>query len=303
MVRIDFFGGSYGHYLEYLINRYIFNISSAKEFTPFDKNGASHIKSEEYRKQRKVIADHYSFDFSEEKVNQNDEVIQVLVHEDSYYHVYYNLEVRAGIVDGTLCMDLFTPEKDCLAKLGHLIEHSPTLTKPKFAGLRDQIIKDFGIQKDYPRNFIRNYFYSRLYDKKFTQITSIDSFSDYNGIHHKRIFWPVDSVMEFDNFLIELRNIADWLELPFTPDASLQDIYNRFIEKNQGLHSYKKCSIIINNIIQGLDYEFSVNILEEAWINCNITKKFQIYDGIDCFGDVYPTNTKVIHDQIMNKLK
>jgi hypothetical protein len=51
MIKIDYYGGSYGNFLAYILNRYIFKIPSAN-FDPITDIGASHYKTTEYQTKR-----------------------------------------------------------------------------------------------------------------------------------------------------------------------------------------------------------------------------------------------------------
>lgn len=71
---LDFYGGSHGHFLEYVVNTYIFDASRVED--PFDKTGASHNKNQDYANSRNVVAGH----FTEYNLNpefQFDQVIRI----------------------------------------------------------------------------------------------------------------------------------------------------------------------------------------------------------------------------------
>jgi hypothetical protein len=60
MIAIDFYSGSHGHFLEYVINTYIFKGSKIKNI--FTDLGTSHLIRDDisYMDQRMVEARHYS---------------------------------------------------------------------------------------------------------------------------------------------------------------------------------------------------------------------------------------------------
>jgi hypothetical protein len=301
MIKIDYYGGSHGNFLAYILNRYIFKIPSTN-FNPINAIGASHYKPSEYQAERIVFAEHYSF--PPENVNfatpgKDDTVIQIQIDSDNLYSVYYNAIVRGG----NFGLDIETPEKDTLEKLDELIEKS-NLYKAnhhKYSAFKNQIIKDHGVQINYPRSIIRNYYYANLHEYDLFLIPATN-FLNYD-VKEKLIF-PVNSFMSFVSFVRELEKISiKLINQPFHLESSLNELYNEFCEKNLGLISSNKCNIILEHILAGHDFEFNANILEEACINCNITQIFDIHSGIDCFSNSYPTNTKIIYDQIMEKIK
>jgi hypothetical protein len=303
MIKIDYYGGSHGNFLAYILNRYIFKIPSAN-FNPINALGASHYKTSEYEIKKIVFAEHYSFRPEPKNVNfsmpgKDDTVIQIQIDSDNLYTVFYNAIVRGG----NFGLDIKTPEKDTLKKLDELIEKSNShkTSDYKYSAFKNQIIKDHGVQINYPRSIIRNYYYANLYESDFFLIPA-NNFLNYDV--KEKLTFPVNSFMSFDLFVRELEKISiKLINQPFHLESSLNEIYNEFSEKNSGLISSNKCNIILEHILAGHDFEFNANILEEACINYNITQKFDIHSGIDCFSDSYPTNTKIIYDQIMEKIK
>jgi hypothetical protein len=301
MIKIDYYGGSYGNFLAYILNRYIFKIPSAN-FDPINDIGASHYKTTEYQTKRIVLAEHYSFPPENVKLTmpgKDDTVIQIQIDSNNLYPVYYNAMVRGG----NFGLDVVTPEKDTLEKLDNLVEKQIQYNfgHYKYSAFKNQIIKDHGIQINYPRSIIRNYYYANLREDDLFLIPATN-FLNYDV--KEKITFPVNSFMSFVSFVRELEKISiKLINQQFHLESSFNELYNKFCEKNLGLISSNKCNIILEHILAGHDFEFNANILEEAYINCNITQIFDIHSGIDCFNDSYPTNTKIIYDQIMEKIK
>jgi hypothetical protein len=298
MITIDFYGGSYGNFLAYILNRYIFKIPCA-DFNPINDLGASHNATAKYQAERVVFAGHYSFHLENPRLvmlGKDDTVIQIQIDPNNLYSVYYNSLARAG----NYGLDLVAPEKNTLKKLDDLIEKTFNYHH-KYTWFKNLIIKNHGSQINYPRSIIRNYYYANLREDNFFLIPAT-TFLNYDV--KEKIAFPVSSFMSFFSFVHELEKVSIKLtNQPFCLDRSLYELYNEFYKKNLGLTSSNKCDIILENILSGNTFEFNANILEEAWINCNITQMFDIHSGIDCFGDNYPNNTKIIYDQIMEKIK
>lgn len=292
MILIDFFGGSYGHFLEHVLNRYVFKLPSAN-FNPINELGASHNSTPEYLSERKVISGHYSFPPESNyltKPTTDDTVIQIHIDLESLYPIYYNGITRAG----NSSLDIDNPEKDTLKKLDALIEQLGS-KYGKYTLIKETLIKEFGEREDYPRSVLRNHFYANFNEPDLF----FKPFLNYDV--KEKIIFPVKSLNSFESFIIELDNLSVKLtQQPFKYDQSFTDLHKNFIEKNQGLTSLNKCNKIIDNIISGQDIDIDVNILEEAYINAHITKMYDIHDGIECFSDNYPTNTKIIYDQIID---
>lgn len=313
MIRIDYMSGAYGNFLKYVINRYIYRLKSAN-FNPFNHLGSSHSTSIDYENDSQVTATHYSFFKKKYKIDENitadDTLIRIIIDRPNIYHVYYNSVSRAG----DITIDLENPEIDTIQKIESLkkeITARLVLDKLNYDQSTinlfldklnyDQLIKDFGVRINYPRASLRNYYYAVLREDKF----GLDIFNDFIKFNAETMVeFPVGAFISLEGFIKELKKLSKLITNEnFEYDQSFIELYYSFIEKNLGMRSQIKCDKIINDIFTGNATQFKVNILEEAWINCNITQTFDIHSDIDCFGDVYPTNTKIIHDQIMEKIQ
>lgn len=305
MIKIDFWGGAYGNFLKYNINRYVYQINSAN-FDPFNSLGSSHNETTTYLEESQVHASHFSFKSGVDipwTVTKDDVLLRIVIDRLNIYHVYYNSVTRAGDAG----VDIENPETDTIAKTEalkkeitsqHEVGSDPILRK--FDGYIDFLIKNHGIRKNYPRSVLRNYYYAALREDKF----GLDNFNDFIDFDNKLLIeFPVQAFMSLNEFVRELQKVSKIATGKyFKYDHSLSVMYHTFLDKNSGIQSQIKCTKIINDIVAGKSTEFKANILEEAWINCNITQTFDIHDGIDCFGEVYPTNTRVIYDQIIEKV-
>jgi len=89
--------------------------------------------------------------------------------------------------------------------------------------------------------------------------------------------------------------MANWLGQSFEASNILYTLWAEFIERNQGLQSYNKCSTIIENAFNNVDYEFESTVLEQAWINYNMSKHCNVYDGPLYSNITYPTNSQQIY--------
>jgi hypothetical protein len=311
MIRIDYWGGAYGNFLKYNINRYVYQINSAN-FDPFNSQGSSHNETTTYLEESQVCASHFS-NFLKDGVDmphlpqptKDDVLLRIVIDRLNIYHVYYNNVTRAGDTG----LDLENPEIDTIAKaealkkeiiLKNPYQENPEAILRKFDLYIDFLIKEHGIRKNYPRSVLRNYHYATLREDKF----GLDKFNDFVDFDTKLLIeFPVQAFTSLNEFVRELQKVSKISTGKyFKYDHSLSDIYHTFLDKNLGIQSQIKCTKIINDIVAGKSTEFKANILEEAWINCNITQTFDIHDGIDCFGEVYPTNTRVIYDQIIEKV-
>lgn len=281
MKKIDFFGGLHGNYLELVLNVFIeqvdYDFMSTAQFT---ETGACHLKDIDSRYHKSIVARHWSYDRI--PFDKNDQVIRITIKDDHMLIGVTNSILRAG--DQTI--DIEYLEHDTLSKLK---------TGCKYAGDIATIIQEHGIQQDYPRSALRNYFYS-----KFTiPEHGVDLYNCFDlDIPNNNFKFDFFSFFNINTFYKELNNIAYWLNVNFYPTTDLYKLHCEFLENNQGWHSYLKCQDVLNSIFSGRSLEFSCNILEEAWINCVIAKTTRCYALPLLEDDCYPTNTKTISDAL-----
>lgn len=115
--------------------------------------------------------------------------------------------------------------------------------------------------------------------------------------------FPFESFFSFNKFCIALTNLATFLNQTFFPDQSLYNLWSRFIQVNQGWQSYTKCDRILNDIFANTDSEINCTIIEQAWLNFNLSKMCRIYQGPMFDDDAYPLNTQTVYRSIQDHLK
>ena len=278
-VLIDFYGGTHGNFLEFVLNKYILEIESAN-FTPFTETGTSHIKTLAYNEDKRFICNHYSFNDVEIPAGNN-AVIQIL--SDKYS--IYNSVLRAGDVP----LDIKNLEYNTLEKLTHKKNHP----------YAQDIVRQMGERVDYPRSRLRNIFYAKFNEQK--ELKKLQNFKDH-GL--PTFEFPVSSLNDFNNFVNYIGKISIFVgKIGWEYKVNLYDLWSQFINKNYGFHSFNKCNKIIKNILTATDSNFECDLIEEAYINSYITDAFNIHDDITFEMDIYPNNTKDIYYLIMDKIK
>ena len=281
---IDYYGGAHGNFLERVCNRFLFDIESA-QFSPFVESGASHLTTDAYIEDRKAVSDHYTFfdDPYPETPLKNTIVVNIFV--DLPYQILYNSVLRAGDTP----LDICTLEFDTLSKL----------TNPKHSVFRQTIIDEQGELVDYPREYLRNLFYSKFSESKY----STDVMNKFRDTDAQNYIFNASSFYDFQTFIKELGMLAKQMgKAGWTYNSELIALWDEFIQRNQGHHSYKKCHKIIDAILKNEYLEFECDLIEEAYINYYISKTFNVYDEISCFSADYPKNTQIIYSEIMNKI-
>lgn len=263
-VFLDFAPGLHGHFVEFIINKYIYNVPTSQNQL-FHRTGAMHfIHTDKIYQQNKVVQlDHFSalkrsYPSTAEKIifiNHSPNLEFVLLT-----NVYYRCSGNADI-------DL-DPAK--IQKYHENLMGNGTLL-------------DF-----------RNYWYSRLIEFPYEPALMIPS-------THLPIFnFNYSSLFNLADFLIELNNLAKFLEMKFNYDSSLVKLWDEFIEKNQGWQLYLIGNSIIDSAIRKENKEIINDWKLHAYLNFKITKIFNIFDGPLFTNEKYPSTSiefmKLIED-------
>lgn len=278
MQKIDFFGGLHGNFLELIVNVFI-NQNGYDISTPqFDLSGACHLKNNDSKYKKIIIAKHFSY-FNVLPLD-NDCIVRIVPTQDDMLIGLTNSFLRSG----GQSVDIDNLEIDTINKLTKI---------SKGANFAKTITQDFGTHTDYPRHAIRNYFYSMLSDHE-TGLGMFVNFTPFNNVHE----FPFRAFFESNYFYTELNEIAKFLNLNFYPTVDLGLLHKNFLKANQGYHSELKCKQIWLAILEGRPMEVDLNLIEEAWINHQVAKTFRCYDHPLLSSDQYPTNTLEISHAI-----
>lgn len=106
----------------------------------------------------------------------------------------------------------------------------------------------------------------------------------------------------FTKFCKELNKLAFFLNQAFFPNDSLYVLWHEFITNNQGWQSFNKCNKIIDNIFSNNSTIIDCTIIEQGWINYNISKICRLYDGSLFEDENYPSDTKLVYNEIQKHL-
>jgi hypothetical protein len=262
MIKIDFHGSTHGHFLEYISNVYIMQTDPGAGEL-FNSLGAAHAVDNTYLKNRLIICGHYSIWGI--KFNKTDQVIRIVIDptNDVYFFIALtNLMYRAGDVNFEEKM-LFIPDS---------IRQDP-----------------IAYRNDWYSKFNERHTYSNHY-KEFDQIS-------------QPVFeFPFESFYSFPEFCKNLNKLAVFLDQTFFPDKSLFELWEKFIKINQGFQSYNKCNTILENIFANRDMAIDCTIIEQGWINYNLSKMCRMYNGSMFEQPQFPTNTQHIYQEIKHHL-
>jgi len=265
MIALDFYSGSHGHFLEYVVNAYIFDVPKVDNiFTPL---GTSHLIRQDYNymNERIVEARHYS-EFKIPVKTKIDQIIRITVDnlmEKICYQI--NVNSRAGDIPA---------EKKNLSIPGIFLIKQADLRKIYYSKYSDS---DIGYQ--IPTS------------NSWTLSTDKPAFE-----------FPMSSMYNLLDFYKTLNQLADYLKQTFNPDFDLYTVWQKFIDLNHGLQSWKKCQAVFENIISKKNIDFSLETHEEALLNVLFSETFKLYDGPLHDWDCWPINTSDVYKIIEKHL-
>lgn len=253
---LDFWGGSHGHFLEYVINCWIFGcVRTDYLFTP---TGTCHgAKADQrYQQESLIVCGHFS-QFDLEIPRLSEKLIRIVV-DDFVGACCYQINVicRAG--------DISKKDKES-ANISAEIINNPVLLRG------DYFAKLMGGQ----------HAWSLPIGWKFRQVQSLEI--------------NMSSLYDFFTFLEAMKNISNFLDHKFSPDQELFYLWQEFIARNQGWQSWTLCNEALKDTISNRDRELNLEVEQQALLNALLSRTVGIFDG-DLFTEPnYPSNTKEIY--------
>jgi hypothetical protein len=227
MMLLDFYAGSHGHFLEYLINVYIFRCPRVDKI--FTNLGTSHgiRKDAGYQDSRIIIAGHYSE--SNCLTSCPSVVIRLQIDSPKGQAIYQiNVDCRAGDIPSEKKKEYISAE----------IQSSPCL--------------------------LRNDYFSKLAIPEFGYgLPSNWRWTDSARIYN----FPMESLFDLTALYSEMRSLSNFLNHSWNPDLSLPAIWNEFIAKNHGVQAWTKCKNILETALADKSLEIVCTPYEEALLN------------------------------------
>ena len=261
-IKIDFYGATHGHFLEYVSNVYIMQTTPSKTSIFKPPTYSAHGRDNNYLDDRVIKCGHFS-EFN--KIENNDIVIRILIPstDNMFFIAITNLMFKAGDV-GFEQQQLDIPLE-----------------------IRDNSV-------DY-----RNNWYS-----KFNQRSEYgpNHYNNFPTISNSVFEFPFEAFFSFKDFCIALTNLASFLNQTFFPDPSLYKLWAEFIQYNQGWQLFNKCNRIIDGMFSNQPMEIDCTIIEEGWINFNLSIMCKMYQGPMFENVVYPNNTTIAYCVIQEHL-
>ena len=296
MIHIDFQGGAHGNYLEFVCNK----IAGITVGTPFNSAGASHNKL--YTAEQIFYSDHYSFS---PVPMVFDKIISIQIDTDDLLLLQQISLLRAGDfgydnnqLEINTYNKLNTREYKWVLEnivqnfFANQIQNSynavrdpswPNVTTlEEFANLPDWIKKECTEQHklellelspenpNCPRAILREFFqigFQQPAHHGFMVKQSHVKYASSKQVYH----WPYRCFYNTTEFLQEIKKVANWANISYTCQDSIEELHNEFLQRQPYKHSKIKCNKIVkeiqNNIIPNIN---NITLIEESYINAKL---------------------------------
>lgn len=240
MILLDFFSGSHGHFLEYVINTYIYRGPRVKNI--FTDLGTCHGIRQDlaYRQHQVIRAQHYS-EFNLETVTTPTQVVRITVDSDME-NICYQLNVLARAGD--------IPADKKAQQLSDTVRNSPGELRMDYYS--KIAFDDHGYKK--PGNW------------------------RWGEIDHYE--FPMSSLYNALDFYNELNALSKFLNYSFEPDSSLMQLWQEFADKNHGLQSWIKCNQVYQWVMSNQCQDIALTPAEQAVLNWMLCRSVNLHDGV-----------------------
>lgn len=259
---IDFDPGMHGHFLEYICNKYIFNVPVSS--SPFFKTGSAHAINLDvkYQADKQVVANHYTYNNTSPSASK----VIFIKHNPKFDLVLLSNVIHRcyGVVGNFNDVD---PE--------HVIDWHLNLIK------RDNTTE--------LANVIKENIYAKLTERTHFQPDVV--IHRYNG----EIFnFDFGSFFNLTEFLIEIQNLAKFCNQMLIVPKELISDYKMFIDKNQGYQIYQRVNYLVEKILSNEAEQIEDDFLVHTGINVYLARIARLHDTELHSASSYPTNTQDI---------
>lgn len=261
MIKIDFHGSTHGHFLEYVANVYIMQTEPSKVSIFKPPTYSAHASDSNYLNHRIIECGHFSNPIYKMPINKEDILIRIKIdsYEDNMFFIALsNLMYKAGDV-----------------------------------GIENQMLAIPLAIRDDPAA-IRNNWYSKFNERE----TYANHYNEFAVVNNPVFEFPFSAFFSFRDFCTELSKLSMFLGQVFCPNQSLYDLWVKFIQVNQGWQSYTKCNHILENMLSNGNVNIECSVIEQGWLNYNLSKICRLYSGSIFDYKIYPDNTQLVYQLI-----
>jgi hypothetical protein len=271
IVALDFPPGSHGHFLEFVINKYIFKISADAK-VKFQSSGAFHPINLDKDYQSNKIAHNGHFSSFNIKYPENTSKIVYIDHNPS--------------LDIVLLTNIFYR---C---------HPSAISAEDFnVNEINELHKNY--MKDMGTNDIdfRNNWFAKLNENLIPFVDSKPK------LDLPTFYFDFKNFFSFHEFCSELSSLGKFLSRNFQFEDSLAVLWKEFIDRNQGWQLYNLGNNLLELTFLNKKIEIPNDWKLQSYLNYCLSNMFNIFDG-PLFDKAYPNNTfelkKIIQCHIDN---
>lgn len=251
-ICIDYYPGSHGSFLEFVCNK-MAGVNAVNN-DPFSPNGAAHNKHYAETEQQVFFADHWLF---KKSTLPTTKILSISYTADDALPLSQINFLRSGPYQ----FDPNTLENNTYQKLNN----------EYFGPLLDLIIAEYPIDEsrpDCPRHILRNYFERNM----VMAILNTQQYMVYE--EHKDVYkFPYGIMYNENQFVEELKKVADWADLQYNDYDSIRKLHSQFLKRQPYKDSKQKCDQVINNILNKIDTgPDALNLFEESYVNAELVR-------------------------------
>jgi hypothetical protein len=270
MILIDFAPGLHGHFLEFIVNRYIYGVKYSVD-SIFQETGAAHVINVDtvYQQNRIVKSQHYSSLMNYKRYSKSINKIIFIKHNPKFdfvllTNIFYRCH-QAAIKTSKI-------DSDLIVEFHKRTMYNNATSDQEF----------------------RNNWFTKLHERHFDE-TAKQAYSNVPMFE-----FDFGSFFDLNKFLLELQQTASYLEMTLKFDHSLVKIWNEFMERNQGYQSYSLGNNLLSSAYNNSNVEIPNDWKLHAYMNSVIANTFRLYDGELFESATYPTTTQQIHKIIID---
>lgn len=298
MIWIDFQSGAHGNYLEFVCNYFLANIPT-KTSTPFNKLGSSHNK--QYLQSPKFTCGHFSFDPALDPISGK--IISVQIQEKDLLPLSMISFLRAGdqnYNNNQLEIDTYhklnninyrSTLENIMSSYNQVVESYQAVKDPSWPDIKSredfnnlpETIKQECVQQhrlnlielneqnpDCPRYVLREFFKPGFQNPKISGFMQQQQFQQYQISDDVYVF-PFGSFYQLDEFVKQIKQIAQWSGLKLEKPEELEQLHKEFLSRQPYKHSKQYCDQLISDIITGKNFDLpSLDLMCESYINAQL---------------------------------
>ena len=270
MIALDFASGLHGHFLEYVINHYIFRGLKLDDI--FQSSGAVDRINvyKEYQNSKIVHCGHYS-SFGNRWNDTTSKVIFIRPNSELDFVLLTNIYHRCHPTE----TQQFDPDAEKI-KQYH----------------RDCMLLDATEEWQ-----LKNNWFAKLSERHFDHATC------YPQTDLPIFEFDFACFFNFVTFVKELQQISKFVDMTLIYDSSLYDLWEEFLSRNQGYKLYTEANNIVSHACANRSYTIPDDWKLHAYLNHVMSKSFRLCDGVLHSNQLYPTDTCELYKIITQHLE